>query len=95
MSRLDEVVELAEKKIPRINKKIETMTPQLLDAFFADGSKAFSEHTLVEDIWFEIISPTISLQGRVIGVHDDLAIHLPQTVQPHLIKVLVYIILNK
>lgn len=94
MSRLDEVVELAEKKIPRINKKIETMTPQLLDASFADGSKAFCEHSLVEDIWFEIISPTISLKGRVIGVHD-LAMHLPQTVKQHLIKVLVYIILNE
>lgn len=87
MSRLDEVVELAEKKIPRINKKIETMTPQILDASFADGSKAFCEHTLVEDVWFEIISPTISLQGRVIGVHDDLAMHLPQTVKQHLIKI--------
>lgn len=50
MSRLEEVVEVAEKKLPGINKKIETITFKRFDASLSESSEAFSKQISDEDI---------------------------------------------
>lgn len=50
MSRLQEVVEVAEKKLPGINKKIETITFKLFDASLSESCEAFSKQISDEDV---------------------------------------------
>lgn len=88
---LEQVVSsVAERMLPEINKKIETIISQRLDTSIDEGTKISSNPDLSvsnEVICFDTIEPPCLFGSpNIISVHDDLAMHVPQLVKQKIMK---------
>lgn len=101
---LEQVVSsVAERMLPEINRKIETIISQRLDTSMNEGSKISSNpelSVLNEVICFDTIeSPScLSDPPSINSVHDDLAMHVPHLVKQKIMKgefVELHTLLNK
>lgn len=111
MPDLEEVVSsVAEKMLPEINRRIESIISQRLDtpSSSAEGSKVSSTSITSTDnvqnsdsdqvICLDNISPSCSMPQSIISVNDDLGMHVTQSVKQKIMKgefVELHTLLNK